>query len=271
MRASKVKTVRSLERGLDTLRALGNIRAASLHELHVITQLPKATLTRVLLTLERCGLIWQRVGDSKYRPSYTLKDQARHISESDLTVEIASPLLLELAKKTRLKAHLALPRGDHMELCEASYSDAAGKDSRQSVGCEVNMLRSGLGLAYLAFCNEEQRQQTLKQLRASERAGNAIARNAAWVTRVLDETQRRGYGIRYVDYGKDFDKPKRESNDGMAAIAVPVMVGDRAIGSINLLWSERLATHEAIARRYLRDIKATAERIAQRLGKQSLE
>ena len=265
MRSRKVKTVRSLERGLDVLAALQGSRAASLHDLHLITGLPKATLTRILLTLERRELIWQRNADNKYRPGYTLKENAQSINDSDRVMEAASPVLLELARKTGLGAHLAVPRDDCMELCEASRLSAPMKDSRKRVGCRVNMLRSGLGRAYLAFCTEEQRQQALKRLGESGRAENAIARDDVWVERAISETRRQGYGTRDEDYGTGLDKPKRGSGDGMAAIAVPIVLGDRVVGSINLLWRERMATHQAIARRYLKDLKAAAELVAQRL------
>lgn len=265
MRASKVKTVRSLERGLDVLRLLQNVQAASLHDLHLNTKLPKATLTRILLTLERRGLIWQRAADSKYRPGYRLKERARDIDETDRVVEAASPVLLALTSKTGLGAHLALPRAEHMELCEASRPNAPMEDSRKRVGCRVNMLRSGLGRAYLAFCAEDQRQRALQLLRESDRPENAHARNVAWVERAISETRRQGYGTRDDDYDTDVPRPKRGSHDGMAAIAVPIMVGDRAVGSINLVWRERLATPKAIARRYLKDLKTAAELIAGRL------
>lgn len=102
MRASKVKTIRSLERGLDVLLALEAGRAASLHDLYLRTKLPKATLTRILLTLAGRGMIWQRVADGKYRPGYTLKESARLIEETDRVVETASPVLLQLRTHVKI-------------------------------------------------------------------------------------------------------------------------------------------------------------------------
>lgn len=52
----KVKTVRALERGLDVLIEVQTRKAASLHELHQATGLPKATLLRMLVTLGQKGL-----------------------------------------------------------------------------------------------------------------------------------------------------------------------------------------------------------------------
>lgn len=93
-----------------------------------------------------------------------------------------------------------------------------------------------------------------------------MAHNAAWVQRVLEETRRQGYAIRDADYGADFDRTKRESDDALVAIAVPIRAGDRVVATMNLLWSERVASHREIARRYLKDLKAAAEDIARRLS-----
>src|ERR1043165_10270913 len=38
-------------------------RAASLHDLYLATGIPKATLTRILHTCHRAGLVWQRLAD----------------------------------------------------------------------------------------------------------------------------------------------------------------------------------------------------------------
>ena len=62
----KVKSVRSLERGIDVLLEIHRSRAASLRELHESTGLPKATLLRMLLTLSKRGLVWQRIADGAF-------------------------------------------------------------------------------------------------------------------------------------------------------------------------------------------------------------
>lgn len=265
MRASKVKTIRSLERGLDVLLALEAGRAASLHDLYLRTKLPKATLTRILLTLEGRGMIWQRIADQKYRPGYTLKERARHIEETDRIAEAASPVLHELSRKTGLSANLTVPREDFMEICEVRFPNAPLEESRRRVGKRINMLLSALGRAYLAFSPAQVRERALEPLRRSERRGYALARNRDWIRHMLDETRRRGYAIRDPAHGGDFDKPKREYNDGNTGIAVPIMVDERVVATIKLLWRERLATTEEIARRYLKDLKAAAELIGRRL------
>src|SRR5436305_501954 len=63
MRHYKVKTIQALERGIAVMAALREMRAASLHDLHLNTGIPKPTLTRILYTLYRQGLVWQRMAD----------------------------------------------------------------------------------------------------------------------------------------------------------------------------------------------------------------
>lgn len=265
MQASKVKTIRALERGIDVLLALESSRAATLHELHLRTSLPKATLTRILLTLERRGLIWQRVADTKYRPSHSLKARARHIEETDRLVEAGSPLLAALTARTGLDSHLAVPRDEWMEMAELIRPNAPVTDTRWRVGRKVNMLKSGLGRAYLAFSSADERQRALARLRRSAEPANADARNSAWVKRVLEETRKCGYGVRDPAFGGDFTRPTSEYDDGMAGMAVPVISDGRVVCCINLLWRKRIATAEQIARRFLKDLQAVAEQIAGRL------
>ena len=270
MQARKVKTIRSLERGIDVLLALESSRAATLHELHLRTRLPKATLTRILLTLESRGLIWQRVADSKYRPSHSLKERARHIQETDRFVECASPLLAALTAKTGVDSHLGVPRDEWMEMAELIRPNSTISDTRWRVGRKVNMLKSGLGRAYLAFSNANERQRALERLRRSAEPANADAHNDAWLKRILDETRKRGYAVRDPSFGGDFVKPASEYDDGMAGMAVPVICNGRVVCCINLLWRKRIASHEQIARRYLKDLHAVAAQIAETLSKGQL-
>lgn len=266
MRAQKVKTIRALERGIDVLLALESARAATLHELHLRTGLPKATLTRILLTLERRGLIWQRAADTRYRPSHSLKVRARHIEETDRLIEAASPLLAAFTTKTGLSSRVAVPRAEWMEIAELIQPNTRTAETRWRVGRRINMLKSGLGRAYLAFSSVDECERALDRLRRSAEPANADARNRAWVERVLADTRKHGYGFRDPAFGGDFVRPANEFDDGMAGMAVPVITDGRVVCCINVLWRKRVATHEQIARRFLGRLRAVAEQIAGRLG-----
>ena len=66
---SKAETgsVRSVERALAIVELLGEHQALGLEELHYLTSLPKATVSRMLLTLQEQGWIYRGLSDRRYR------------------------------------------------------------------------------------------------------------------------------------------------------------------------------------------------------------
>lgn len=58
-----MKTIDALARGLVVLRSLEERRGQSLAELHRATGVPKASLLRILDTLEQGGFAWRAIGD----------------------------------------------------------------------------------------------------------------------------------------------------------------------------------------------------------------
>lgn len=78
------KTIRALDRGLDVLRIIQESKAVSLNDLHLATRLPKATLLRILKTLIGSELIWQRIADGAYVPSYTFQSEQEYLTRKPI-------------------------------------------------------------------------------------------------------------------------------------------------------------------------------------------
>jgi IclR family mhp operon transcriptional activator len=267
MTAYKVKTIRALDRGLEVLSVLQAARAASLHDMHLATGLPKATLIRIIATLDQRGLVWQRIADGAYLPSHLLTARAPHAGSEERLVEVASPLMAQLCRKVNWPSILAVPRLDHMEVLETNAPKSYFHHIPLGpVGFRVNMLRSATGRAYLAFCSESERQAMLQRLRASAEPGNALAREAATVQRLLDETRRLGYGLRVPDFGGHFDLPRRGWDDGRNSFAVPIRVDGEVIAAVNLTWIHKVATQRQVVAQCLQPLQDTAEAIGRGLA-----
>ncbi len=262
----KVKTIRALDRGLEVLAFLQAARAASLHDLHLATGLPKPTLIRIVATLDQRGLIWQRIADGAYLPSHLLTARAPHAGSEERLAEAASPVLAQLCRKVNWPSILAVPRLDHMAVLETNAPKAYFHHIPLGpVGFRVNMLRSATGRAYLAFCNASEREALLQRLRASHEPGNAIARDAALVERLLDETRRMGYGLRVPDFGGHFDLTRRGFDDGRDSIAVPIRAGDEVVAAVNLTWIPKVLGLRQVVATCLPPLREAAEAIGQRL------
>jgi IclR family transcriptional regulator, mhp operon transcriptional activator len=121
----------------------------------------------------------------------------------------------------------------------------------------VNWLLSGVGRAYLAFCPDKEREAILQRIANSDKPEDRLARDRKHLDRILLETRQRGYGIRAAAFGGElYGNPPK--NDGLAAIALPLLDRARVHGSINILWIRAAFTIEEFAARYLGDLQAAA-------------
>jgi len=262
----KIKTIRALDRGLEVLAFIQASRAASLHDMHRGTGLPKATLIRIIATLDRRGLIWQRLADGAYLPSHLLTERAQHLNDEDRLVEVASPILERLCRKVDWPSILAVPRLDHMEVIETNRPRSYFSHIPLGpIGFRINMLRSATGRAYIAFCSATERNAVLQRLRRSVEPGNFIASKPAMVERLLEETRRLGYGHRMADFGGHFDKSRRESDDERDSIAVPIRAGADVVAAVNLTWMHRVATVQQMVKAHLGQLTEAAHEISVKL------
>lgn len=266
MRDYRVKTIRALDRGLEVLGYLQKARTASLHDLYLATGLPKATLTRVLTTLEGRGLIWQRLADGAFMASHTYLPRSPQIHDEGFLVEVAAPILERLCKKVSWPSVLAVPRLTYMEVIETNRPRSYFSHlALGPIGFRINMPRSASGRAYLAFCSEDERQTILQRLAASNDPGNYLANKPSAMVKILEETRQRGYGTRAADFGGHFEKTRREVDDHRDSIAVPVWGGDEVIGVVNLTWIQKAVTVQQIAKTCLPHLTQATREISMKL------
>src|SRR6266516_716684 len=266
MRHYKVKPIQSLERGLHVLAKLRDMRAASLHDLHHGTGIPKPTLTRILYTLYRQGLVWQRMADGAFLPSHIML-QRGHLDDTAWLVEIASPVVEKLCARVMWPSVLSVPRLDHMEVVETNrpraHFDALPAGP---IGFRANILRSASGRAYLAFCPDAEREAVLRRLRDRDGVGHEMAHDPVAVRRIGAAPRRRGYSVRAPDFGGHYSKTRRELDDGRSSIAMPVRTGGHVLGCVNLTWRRRALTLTEVVQRYAGDLRTAVTTIENRLA-----
>lgn len=270
MRNYKVKPINALARGLDVLRALQSMRAASLHDLHQTTGLSKSTLTRIVHTLHLQGMVWQRMADGAYLPSHSLQQRAQ-LDNADWLVEIASPVLENLCQKVSWPSVLTIPRLDYVEVIETNSPRAYFDDLPLGpIGFRANMLRSASGRAYLAFCPDREREAVVRRLRQKNQPGDERAHDEAWLDGVVEATRRRGYSTRDADFGGHYSKTREEWNDARNSIAMPIRLDGHVLGCINLTWKNQLMTLAAAVKRHLGALADAVTAVEARAGEQGI-
>jgi IclR family mhp operon transcriptional activator len=263
VREYRVKPIESLARGLRVLQTLQEMRAASLHDLHLATGIPRPTLIRILHTAHQHGLVWQRMVDGAFLPSHV----QRRVDADDgaWLVEIASPVLEELSRRLQWPSVLSVPRLDYMETLETNssrtYFDALPPRPH---GFRVNMLGSASGRAYLAFCSEQELDAVVARLRYKDVPAHRLAFDDAALRRLVETTRERGYSIRAPDFGGDYDRPRSEVDDGRESIAMPVRLEGRVLGCINLTWRRQVMSLTGMVQRHLGDLRAAVRTVEDR-------
>jgi IclR family transcriptional regulator, mhp operon transcriptional activator len=258
---AKSFTIRSLERGLKVLRAVQDVPAASLHDLHHATGLPKPSLLRILSTLEREGMIRRRLDDGLYCIRTRLAHVPRRHGRFDYLAEAAAPVLDRLCHKIIWRTDLAVPARDHMEFCETTrrISPIAFR-SPGGIGYKINWLLTAPGRAYLAFCPAEERQRILALLRTTGNPQDRLAHYPERLDAILATVRRRGYATRDPTFsGGYYNRP---FDDGCSGIAVPIVARNRVRGAINIVWVRPATTVEEMVVQHLGDLQAAASEIA---------
>jgi IclR family mhp operon transcriptional activator len=255
----KASTIRGLERGLQVLKLLQAGPSATLQDVHAATGLPKPSLLRILATLEHAGVVHRRIDDGRYRPSFKQVEVALQRHPFDRVAEAATPVLDRLCRKIVWPSDLAVPAGDHMEICETSRTLSPFVFNSGGIGNRINWLLTGMGRAYLAFCPEEERQRVVALLRGTGNPQDRLASQPRRLDAILAETRERGYGLRDPAFYGGFYE--RLFDDQLAGIAVPLVDADRVYGSINILWVRRAMTVEDMVAHHLADLQAAAAEI----------
>lgn len=255
MRQYKVKPINALERGLRVLQVLREMRAASLHDLHRATGIPKATLTRILYTCHQQGLVWQRIADGAFLASHQGR---RPYDDADWLGEIASPILEDLCERVVWPSVLTVPRLSYMETIDTNSPRAYFDELEElaPVGFRSAMLLGASGRAYIAFCPDREREAVLRRLREHDGPEGDYARDPEWVRRLVRTTRARGYSVRAPEYCL---------TDGRNSIAVPIRVEGHVLGCVNLTWRKTAMTATEAARRHVAALRGAVRRIEERV------
>ena len=173
--------------------------------------------------------------------------------------EAAAPVLDRLCQRISWPSDLMVPAGDHMVIAETSQTQTPFLIKAGGIGSRINWLLSAVGRAYLAYCADKERDEVLRNLLKSERPEDRLAREPKRMERILVETRQRGYGIRDPGFAGGFYGAQQD--DGLAAIAVPLLGRRRVHGAINILWVRTAYTVEDFAGRHLADLQDAAREI----------
>jgi IclR family mhp operon transcriptional activator len=253
--ATLYREVRGLSRGLAVLRALNTMPGGigGVVEIARATGLHRTTVKRLLETLRAEHLVHHKDDGL----SYALGFEVRRLSEgyvgADWIDRVAAPAMRAHLRALSWPSDLATPDGGFMIVRESTHRVSMLSQHRATIGIRIPMLVSAMGRAWLTWCADEEREATLSLLQERTDAIGDMARDSAYVKRILRETRKRGYAV---------NKGEWASESSVTAIAFPIRIGEHAIGAINLVLQMNVVSEREIATRYVPLLRTLADEIS---------
>jgi IclR family transcriptional regulator, mhp operon transcriptional activator len=230
--------VQSVARAFLLLERLNQRAVSSVDELFRETGLPKPTIVRLLRTLIEEGYVSNDPRRGGYQVTAQVNCLSRGYHGDPLIVEAARPWAIALTRQLGWPVSIAMLAGDSMTVRFDTSSDSPKSPFRASINHRRSLAVHALGLAYIAFCPDEERNFLIERVTARDPA--ASGHEASWLGPRIELTQERGFALR---------DPLVEPRNS-CTVAVPVMQGPRVLATIGLTYF-RSAVSEAKVREEL--------------------
>ncbi len=244
-------TIRAVVRALRLLRLMNERPVWTLHELHLASALPKATLSRLLATLRQEGYVAAEATPGLYRLAGKVRELDGGYTEGSRLVEAGRPILLRVTRQIKWPLALATLDVDAMVVRFSSMPYSPLAVHTTTLGHRLGLVDSALGRAFLAFCSDTERQALLDNLYLQDADGPDLrAWPRDWVEHDLAQVRSAGCAVR---------QPNAER--GSATLAVPVCVGGEAVAALSMTTFGRSLTAAVVAQ-HRPILVETAEAIA---------
>ena len=232
----KPDSVRALVRGLDILRFLNSRGAARPAEIATALDIPRSTVYRLLQTMEEAGYILFSSSDSRARVSPLASGLGDNSSARSKLCRIASPKMIQFTDEHMWPLDLSVYSDLGMIVEETTHWRSPVSIDRNMAGASLPMLRSSAGRAYLAFCDDKERDIILGLLAKEADPDDLPFLATTWAQTRIKQFRDQGYATR----GPQTLRAETSS------LAVPVLSQKRVIGCLSLIWiSSALSIAEA--------------------------
>lgn len=210
-------------RALDVLRAMNHQPQSTLLSLHHATGLPKSTLHRLLATLRREGYVRIDVVRGRYTLTAKVRELSEGYSEQEGVVDMAAPVLRNVTRSTGLPLAIGVLDQGRIVVRYSSMPYSPIGSEHSTIGHAHDLLRSGMGQAFLAWCSETQRTRLMQRLLLDTPDADGGASLEMQLREAMVATRARGYGFRPA-----------EGRGASATLALPMLMDGDVVAVLSL-------------------------------------
>ncbi len=248
----------ALSRGLEILRVLNAERRSTVGSLHKATGLNKATIVRMLETLEHEGYVMRDADRTEYLPTGRCLLLSHGYDQHLWIGGVAEPIMHEFRKQIGWPSDIAIFDRDAMIVAQTTREPGSMLFSRRP-GFRFPLLSTSMGRAYLAFCPPEQQERIIALLAAIPGKSTDLARQPKKLAQLLAEVREKGYALMDESYSQHVFEGR------VWAMGVPVRDGDEVFASINIMMLHGVISVEDAVKNFLGPLQDTATQIAHAL------
>ena len=245
------RSVRSLIRGLEIIRAINILGPSSITEISNYTKLPRGTVYRMLETLSNEDFITKNVNDNRYRLLSKIKTLSEGFTESDWIFSIAKPLIEKLCNEVLWPISVATCNGKEMILRETTDENSPLALKKISGGFRVPILGSAAGRVFLSYTDDINRKKILSNISKDKTyKSNLISNDKETIKKIISDVKDSGYSV--------FSRTDLKQS----VFAMPINTNYGIIGTIALRFIDTAISKNDIKKKYLKAIVNTSKKIA---------
>ena len=254
--AEKQDSVRALVRGLEILQYLNSRGSARPAEVATALGIPRPTVYRLLQTMEEAGYVLFSASDSRARVSPLASGLSDNSSARSSLCRIASPKLVQFTDEHSWPLDLSVYSDLRMIVEETTHWRSPVSIDRNMAGASLPMLRTSAGRAYLAFCDDKERDIILGLLSKEAHPDDLPFLETSWAQTRLKQFRDQGYATR----GPQTLRAETSS------LAVPVKFQGRMVGCLSLIWISSAHSIAEASARYQAPLNQLSQEIVNELA-----
>lgn len=173
--------VESIQRALTVLRAVNSFKIATVNDINFVTQYPKSSIVRILETLVVEGYVARDNLCGGYRVTSKSTELCAGYHGIPSIIECARPFAVALTNTTKWPVNIGL-LVDGAIVIQFSTAPISPLADATMLGQRFDLFSSAMGRAYLAFCDDGEREALIAELRSS---GADDAQEQEWKLRTI--------------------------------------------------------------------------------------
>lgn len=241
--------VNSLLKGLRAIEVLNAYQGLNTNAVAKLIGATRGTTYRLLETLRDGGYVGRDKGTGTYWLEPTVLGLSEGVSQEKWVWKIAAPIMERLDKTETWPLSLVTPHGASMIVRATTDAESPTSLHYMTIGARMPILTTAGGLAYLAFCEEKNRNFLIELARKSLRDNeDAPPPSSSILKSQLAHIRKEGYAI-------------HDGGHRITVLAVPVFSKSRVLAVLALRYFSSAMSFKQGTTRYLSVLQDAARSI----------